>query len=333
MKIIQDLDQTTTLRTLTAEELALGVQVLRTNLGYQPGESVLIVTDDLMSDREAAVWFEAAKTIDGARVRMLVLRDMHHSGEEPPEKVVAACADSDITFLHTSFSLTHTQAGKMISAHGHRGASLPTVDHEMMMRTLTIDYAPIQKLGTQLQTLLNQATTLHITSANGTRLELGVRQGHIFNDGGIVTNGEVNNLPAGEVFFAPLVGSTQGTLVIDGAVADDKLDRPIAMTIENGVAVSFEGGFAARDLEKKLRAFGHKGLTVAELGIGTNPATHPTGSLIEAEKAYGTIHMAFGNSSAMGGENNVPIHIDGVVVQPKVIADEKIILENGTFTL
>ena len=35
----------------------------------------------------------------------------------------------------------------------------------------------------------------------------------------------------------------------------------------------------------------------------------------EAEKAYGTIHVAFGNSSAIGGENDVPIHLDGVVLQ------------------
>lgn len=172
---------------------------------------------------------------------------------------------------------------------------------------------------------------MQISSAQGTNLTAAIRQKGIEAETGFLRAGEIGNLPSGEVFFAPILGSTNGTLVIDGSIADDVLDKPISIEIIDGIATKFSGGEAAYRLEKKLTHFGKKGLTVAEIGIGTNKNAKITNNLLEAEKAFGTVHVAFGNSSAIGGENNVPIHIDGLVSEPTVWVNDEVILENKIF--
>lgn len=331
MKLIAQLDSTNVLRKISKKELGIGTQILLKNLKFKPTDKILILADEKMRDREAAIWFESAKHLT-KNVEMIVLGGMTHSGEEPPAEVVAAVANADISLFQTSFSLTHTRAGKAVMAHNHRGFSLPSVNYELLIRTCGRDYSSIKELGEKLKNRLKKAKVIKIISANGTNIIGTVRQDGIYNDGGILTHGEIGNLPAGEVFFAPLLGSVNGTVVIDGSMADDVLDEPIHITIENGVAVRFGGGKAAKNLEEKLRAH-EGGCVVAEIGIGTNPDTNPRGELTEAEKAYGTVHIAFGNSSAIGGENNVPIHLDGVILFPEVALDGKVILKNRKFQL
>jgi leucyl aminopeptidase (aminopeptidase T) len=334
MKITKTYTQLDSLRSLSPEERGLVQEILKTNLGWQSGEKILVVTDLALHDNAAAIWFEAAKELAGAEVEMIVLEGQTHSGEEPPTELVAACERAQIVILHTMFSLTHTQAGKQAARSGNRVASLPGVDYEMMLRTLPTDYQRLRQLGEHLQFTLQQGRQLRITSPAGTNLTAEIRQSAVFDDNGTIIAGNVGNLPAGEVFFAPLEGSTNGTWVVNGSMADeDELDEPITITIKDGYAVEIEGGSAAQHLREKLTAVGPDAFAVGEIGIGTNPAVNPRGPLIEAEKAFATAHLALGNSSAIGGSINVPIHLDGVTLEPVIAVDEKTILSDNTFTL
>lgn len=332
MRISNQLTQQHSIRTLTPHEAALGKQIFELNLGYIPTDTVLIVADERMAENEAAIWFESAKEL-GLPIDFMVISEMVRSGEEPPQEIVTAAEQASIVILQTVFSLTHTAAGKAARLNNGRGASLPGADHELIMRTLSIPYDPVKELGDTLKNLLLTTEKIHISSPQGTDLTAQVRKNGVINDSGFILPGETGNLPAGEVFFAPLLGSTNGTLVIDGSIADDVLDAPITVTIIDGVATKIEGGKAAQRLWDKLNQFGEPGRIVAEIGIGTNPAATISQNLLEAEKAYGTVHVAFGNSSAIGGENNVPIHIDGLVSQPVVSFDTQKILGNRVFVL
>lgn len=332
MKVARQFNQTQSLRSLTEDEAALGRKVFEVNLNYNSRDTVLLVTDELMVHQEAAIWFETARTL-GLPVSVYVLAEMTHSGEEPPTEVVAAAEQASINFFQTSHSLTHTQAGKRAILNNGRGVSLPGATHDLLLKTLSIDYMPVKVLGDQLSKKLKQHHLMRITSKNGTDLTTQIRTQKIYNDCGLFSLGELGNLPAGEVFFAPLDYSTSGTLVVDGSIADDVLDKPITISIEEGVAVTISGGVAAQNLRDKLTLFGKAGLIVAEVGIGTNPAAQISNNLLEAEKAYGTVHVAFGNSSAIGGENDVPIHIDGLISEPTVYLDGEKILEQKIFHL
>ena len=47
---------------------------------------------------------------------------------------------------------------------------------------------------------------------------------------------------------------------------------------------------------------GEKAKIVCEFGIGTNKTTKLIPEVLEAEKVYGTGHLAFGNNATFGGK-------------------------------
>ncbi|NCU33432.1 MAG: aminopeptidase, partial [Candidatus Moranbacteria bacterium] len=54
-----------------------------------------------------------------------------------------------------------------------------------------------------------------------------------------------------------------------------------------------------------------------------------TGQILEDEKVFGTIHVAFGNNLTMGGTIAVNSHLDGLVKQPDVYFDDILVMEKG----
>ena len=105
-----------------------------------------------------------------------------------------------------------------------------------------------------------------------------------------------------------------------------KLSSPVLLTIENGRIAKAEGTAA----DELLRILGTgDGRLVGEFGIGTNDKARITGVVLEDEKVYGTIHLAFGSNHTFGGTIDAGVHIDGVVMNPKVSIDDNVILEKA----
>ncbi len=82
-------------------------------------------------------------------------------------------------------------------------------------------------------------------------------------------------------------------------------------------------------LMELLTAHGPDGTNVAELGIGTNEQAILTGNILEDEKILGTCHVAFGASAAIGGEVQVPVHLDCVALNPEVSIGGEVVLRDG----
>jgi len=71
--------------------------------------------------------------------------------------------------------------------------------------------------------------------------------------------------------------------------------------------------------EKLLEILGKgDGRLLCEFGIGTNHAARLTGIILEAEKAYQTIHVAFGSNHTFDGTIKTNVHIDCVTKEPVV---------------
>ena len=51
------------------------------------------------------------------------------------------------------------------------------------------------------------------------------------------------------------------------------------------------------------------------------------------QKVKGTVHLAFGNSRGMGGNNDVPVHIDCVIRKPSVYIDGRLVIEEGEWRI
>ena len=66
-----------------------------------------------------------------------------------------------------------------------------------------------------------------------------------------------------------------------------------------------------------------------ELGIGTNPEARRTDITVEAEKIKGTVHLAIGDNSHMGGVVVADYHQDFVLPRPDVWFDDVLVIAAG----
>lgn len=328
------MDPTSHLRSLTHDEQLIGENVFRTNFGLKTGEHVVIVTDTDKADPEASLFFESAKRFTN-KLTYIIMDPASENAQEPPDEVARYLLDADVALLITTFSLSHTQARKYATEKGARIASMPGITHEMILRTLAIDYGEIARRSKSVAAILTKGEKAYLSGSNGTLAVFGLGGRTSHADTGFMTNpGDFSNLPAGEAFIAPTQGKTDGIIFFDGCFADITLDRPIKVIIEHGHVVDIGGGEGARLLNSKLSKIGKLGYNVAELGVGTNPMAKLTsGSILEVEKVFETVHVALGNNATIGGEVDVPFHSDGVILKPTLKVDDTVILKEGKFQL
>jgi leucyl aminopeptidase (aminopeptidase T) len=297
-------------------------------LGVGEDDSVLI----LCNDPQLAI-AEALNDAAGPRaasVRVLAFDGGTRHGQEPPTEVRSAMEDATVIFAPTTFSLSHTQARQEATRRGIRVATMPGITEEVFRRALDVDYGELKRAGEWLASQLSAASSCHVTSPGGTDLaiELSGRSG-ISDDGDLSAVGAFGNLPAGEAFIAPLETSGEGRIVFDGALGGyGLLEEPVPVVLSEGRLVDTRGA-VGEWLAATLDAGGEHGRSLAELGIGTNPAARLTGNILEDEKALGTIHLAFGTSAGIGGVNRSSVHIDGLVLRPTVELDGRRLLEDG----
>ncbi|HGY55812.1 MAG TPA: aminopeptidase [Caldithrix abyssi] len=303
---------------------------LTTCLGLKGDESLLIVTDDNKLAIGKALYEEGQNLAREAL--MLVMPPAEVNGQEPPPAVAEMMAVHDVVVCPTTKSVTHTDARRKACKQGARVATMPGITEDIMIRTLKADYNEIARRTLKLSEILDAGRIARVTTSLGTDIVLpieGIKA--ISSTGLILEKGQGGNLPSGESFLMPEEGKSNGVFYIDASVATiGKIEtQPIKVVVENGYAVSIEGGLEAEKLRAALEPFGQAGRTIAELGIGTNHEASITGLILEDEKVMGTIHIAFGNNISMGGTCNVGVHIDGVITRPTVYVDERCIMDEG----
>jgi len=306
--------------------------VVRTCLNIHKGETFLIISDTETEDIGKAIFYAGIEI--GAETFLLVMKPRSRHGEEPPEVVGKIWESVDVYVAPTKFSLSHTQARRKATENGARGATMPGITKEIFCEAFSVDYMEIKKFNEKLKKILMDAKSVRVVTRRGTNVTFNIEGRMVFADDGILAkSGDFGNLPAGEVFVAPREGSTNGTVVIDGSIASiGKVRSPVVVTIEDGYVTHIEGGSEAEKLREMLESVGRKeAYNVAELGIGTNPSARIVGNILEDEKAGKTVHIAFGDNSTIGGKVHAGIHLDGVILDPTIIVDDRIVLENGNW--
>lgn len=299
-------------------------------MGAKKNESVLIVTDEFKNKIGYAL-FENAKKLGHESVYLeFKSREMH--GQEPPKQVAEMMKLFDVVLCPTAKSLTHTNARREASALGARIATFPGITEEIMIRGLNADYKKIAALTIKLQEIMNEVNIVRVTAPNGTDITMDISGRKALPSKGLFhKKGESGNLPTGEAYIAPLEGKSNGVFVVDGSMSGvgviDK--KPITIQVENGFATKISGGVQAKKLDAILNKYGKFARNIAEFGIGTNDKAKLSGIILEDEKVMGTIHIALGDNKSMGGNVDVPIHLDGIVKKPTVYFDGKVIMKNG----
>ncbi|MFP3388838.1 aminopeptidase [Brevibacillus sp. SIMBA_040] len=300
--------------------------ILTNCMALKAGETFLVVADEPKRELGEALW-EAGKQL-GAEAVLMIMQEREKSGQEPPVAVAEAMKQSDVVICATEHSLTHTKARKEAAANGARLATMPGITADMFLEgAISADYAQVKILTEKVTEMLTKASTVRIEKA-GKSLSFSIasRNG-VPSTGMYVTPGESGNLPSGEAYIAPVEGSAEGQILVDGSISGiGKIDTPLLLTLQNGRITNAEGASG----ERLLQILGDQdGRMLGEFGIGTNDKARITGVVLEDEKVYGTIHVAFGSNNTFGGTIVAGVHIDLVVKEPDVYLDDHMIMKSG----
>ena len=310
--------------------IAVAKRLLTDNMGLRPGESLLVIYDETTL-RIGESLFEAGVQL-GAKALAVRMPLLAKNGEEPFPVVAQAMASSDVVVAATGTSMTHTQAKKNACKAGARVATMPRITEDMFFNgPITADYNTIEELTKKVNVVLDGAKVAELRSG-GCVLKMSIegRRG-ILSSGVYRNKGESGNLPSGESYIAPVEGTAEGEVVIDGSFAGlGVLNGPLKLTFVGGLMTKAEGPDAQR-LEALLgdADANPSARNLAELGIGTNDKARVTGVILEDEKIYGTVHIALGSNDTFGGTVAAGIHVDGIITRPELLLDGRIIVKDG----
>jgi leucyl aminopeptidase (aminopeptidase T) len=320
----------TTVGEVTVADIA--GRVVRDYLGIQPGERFAIVVD-ARTDGEIPQELAAAALAVDADPVVVTIAPRPRSGAEPPAPAAAAMAAADVVLCAASTSLYHTTAKAAAQRAGARGVfNAPYRADAWRTGAMTADFFEIRKRAETLAGLWRTTREVRITSPAGTDLRATVagREPMAWLTGICRNPGEVSALPGGEVSLPPIEGTADGIVVWERVASDlGALEAPVRIEVRDGRAVAIEGGPSAARL-RDIVATVIDADNIGEIGIGLNPAARIGDEITEAKKAFGTVHIALGDSAnEYGGAVECEVHLDGLVMAPTVEFDGVAIVVDG----
>jgi aminopeptidase len=202
------------------------------------------------------------------------------------------------------------------------------------------EHKSMQSHAERLIHILENTVSVEIRNPAGTNLTLSTKNRKFFTDTKLDRKTmKWMNLPTGEVIVAPVEDSLNGKLVCDMAIGGiGKLRKPVQVTAKNGrvESVFSEDKDHLRRIEKTFQTDDWSDV-VGEFAFGINPKARFVQEFLEAEKMFGTAHVAFGaNTDMPGGKNPSKNHMDLLISDPTVKVTKEdgetiTILEKGRF--
>ncbi len=239
----------------------------------------------------------------------------------------------------SNYSTSHTRFRDLLTRIcGCRYASMPLFDISMLEGSMNVDWEALAKRTRLLAKEVNTAEQIEMNSPNGSFISFSKKGRKAGSDTGVLTKrGSFGNLPAGEVYLAPIEGTANGRLILEWAPTR-QLTSPITLIVKDGYVVDIDGTDEyAEYLRGKVAERKDNG-NIAEFGMGTNDRAKRPDNVLESEKILGTIHIALGDNSSFGGKIKAPFHQDFVFFKPTVrlICNDgrkRTILESGRLFL
>jgi leucyl aminopeptidase (aminopeptidase T) len=273
-------------------------------LALKEGEAFLLVTDkEKLEIAEAlALWAKQA----GAETTTYLMTETLRRIEEKPFR------------------------GYMVKTGVENGriCMMPGLTVDMMERLVNIDFQDLDLRGQRLMEAIQDADEVLVENAAGTHIAFSVQGRKWKNDNGNISQkGMHGNLPAGEIFTAPVEESFTGRIVI--SLIDDKLGHGV-MEFKQGRLVDYQGD-GIRAIMDNI-GDDETGRIIGEFGIGTNPGAKICPNMLEAEKAFGTVHFAIGDSYGLG-TNTSSHHYDALVDRISLRVKDRYLIRDGEFAI
>jgi leucyl aminopeptidase (aminopeptidase T) len=335
------------------------LSMLRVNMGLKEEERLLVVADPPTLDHwrkkeptKLIVQLErsmlarmvaeiAQEAFANSSVEFYPYPSVGQHGKEPGKAVAEKLRQADVLIAIVNYSLSHTGARAAATEAGVRIASMPGFEARMFHPggPMSVDYQQVAEDTKRLAELVTAAQRATVRSHAGINISFSLagRKGGV--DTGLCTEKAAwSNLPAGEAYAAPLEGTAEGVIVVQAGWYPD-LAEDMLLAFERGLVVRLEGGGKVGDKFRELLQLGrddeiHRSRrNLAELGIGTNPNAKQPDNVLEAEKIKGTVHLAIGDDSHMGGTVVADLHEDFVIPQPDLLLDDRLVIEGGEWRL
>ena len=335
------------------------VNMLKVNMGLKSGEKVVVVSDvptmEEWKAKDSAKLTEAlersvlakmvsevaAEKFPDNKVEFFVYPSVGKHGTYPGKEVEEKMKGASIAIAITTYSLTHTDARVNACKAGARVASMPMFVAEMFYPggPMASDYREIDKESRKIAELITRAKEAKIISPGGTGIGFSLKGRKGMVDAGIFTEkGAWGNLPSGEAYCAPVEGTAEGKLVVEPNWYPD-LKEKMTLVFKKGTVTEIVGGGKIGDEYRGLLDFKKKDepyvsrRNLAELGVGTNPNAKRPDNILESEKIKGTVHLAIGDNSHMGGKVSSDLHQDFIIPKPTLMLDGRAIMKDGKLSL
>ncbi len=298
-------------------------------LRLKPGEKYLLVTDTPKLEIAEALAFHAKRA--GAEVTTYFMTETLRPITEPTRQFRELIRGaSATTYLLEGRFPEKPFRGFMVAEGSKNGriCMMPGITRDMMERLVAIDLSEMAAFTRKVVRAVKDAGEIVVENAAGTHIAFSVKGRAWHEDvGDISKKGVHGNLPAGECFTAPVEETFTGKIAI--GLIDDKLGRG-TMTFEKGKLVGFTGEGIAEVIETV--GDDPTARIIGEFGIGTNKGARICPNMLEAEKAFGTVHFAIGDSYGIG-KNKSKFHFDALVDKVTITAKGKTIARNGKFLI
>jgi len=193
----------------------------------------------------------------------------------------------------------------------------------------------------QLIAEFNAAKIVHITNNDGTDITMDI-------DGFTFANSLIaKNVPGSELFSAPRIDSTNGTIVAKGRFTrGEQVIENLNLTFKDGVLVDYHADIG-QDIFEHIINIDEGARRIGELGIGTNPhlKRHVANGLL-VEKIGGSFHVALGAAYTYTEYMGVPVKMDNGNVSAlhwdittmlygkdgRITLDGRVMMEDGFWT-
>jgi leucyl aminopeptidase (aminopeptidase T) len=206
------------------------------------------------------------------------------------------------------------------------------MDVDMMVRLIgNVHWGTMIELGKKLVQVSREAKEMKITSSVGTSITFKLEADRPF------VRSELAGGLAGEIAWAPVEETLNGTIVLDGTIFPPEIGiirNPIELELKKGKIIKISGGVEARKLERWLASWRDENMyNIAHLSYGFNPGAKPSDKILEADRVFGSVVVGIGyqRDCYKGGAGPAASHSDGTILQPTILAGEDYIEKEGKY--
>ena len=300
--------------------------------GVKPGENVVISCDT--NKIRIAETLAAAAYAAGGIPTIVVFPTTGAHGRQVPKSVVGACAKSDVLFMPTTWSMTHTDARIEAIKNGSRVCTMcEGTEDSLCTGGILGDYEECDRLGRKIGAVIAKGKSIRMTSTGGTDIGAKITGRPVQYETGLFREpGQFASLPNSELNISPIEGTTEGVIVGNVRLMGYGVIRtePITIEIKAGEVSEVRGGQAADYLRETLASYkDRRAYNLAEFGLGLNPACRSYATNQEGLGKLGNGHHGIGSNYAIGGKVAAPCHIDVIYDCANLEIDGVLVMENG----